>query len=234
MLDHWYHYLATSDVWFARLARRVYRSVENFSVPAPRPIVRPLLTIILCVRAIYFFVARVFFCEPLFKAYCKRHGRNLHTGPYLHWIQGKGEIVLGDGVTIDGKCSFAFASRYTARPMLIIGHYTGIGHNCAFTIGRQIKIGDHCRIAADVRMFDSPGHPTDPVARLAHLPAAPEDVRSITIGDNVWIGRNAIIYPGVTIGNDSTVGMGAVVLNDVPSKTVVVGNPARQVRSVGK
>jgi acetyltransferase-like isoleucine patch superfamily enzyme len=234
MLGRYYNYLVVSDHWSARLVRRVYRLIENLSVPAPRFVVRPLLAIILSIRAIYYFVARFFFCEPLFKAYCTQYGRNLHTGVYLHWVQGRGEIILGDNVTIDGKCSFAFAARYSQKPSLIIGNDTGIGHNCSFTIGRQITIGNRCRIAGDVRMFDSPGHPTDPAARAAGLPADPADVRPITIGDNVWIGASAIIYPGVTIGNDSVIGMGAVVMSDIAEQTIVAGNPARQIRVFSK
>lgn len=82
-------------------------------------------------------------------------------------------------------------------------------------------------------MFDTPGHPSDPAARLEGQPARPEDVRSIEIGNNVWIGSSSIIYPGVVIGEDSVVAMGSVVVNSVPSKVIVAGNPARQVARVG-
>jgi chloramphenicol O-acetyltransferase type B len=54
------------------------------------------------------------------------------------------------------------------------------------------------------------------------------------IEDNVWIGRNAIIFPGVRIGEGSVVAMGTVVMNSIPPNTVVAGNPARQIRSLAK
>ena len=49
----------------------------------------------------------------------------------------------------------------------------------------------------------------------------------VTIGRNVWIGTRAIILPGVTIGDHSVIGAGAVVSRDVPDRAVVVGSPAR-------
>jgi acetyltransferase-like isoleucine patch superfamily enzyme len=151
---------------------------------------------------------------------------------FLHWVQGRGNLILGDHVLIDGKCSFAFAARFSEKPTLRIGDNTGIGHQCSFTVGKEISIGRDCRIATDVMIFDSPGHPADPAARLAGLPTDPDEVRPVFIEDNVWIGRRAIIMPGVTIGHGSVVASGAVVMTNVPPNTLVAGNPARQIRKV--
>jgi acetyltransferase-like isoleucine patch superfamily enzyme len=227
-----YRFIALSDNSFARMLRKSYWAVNTFVLPAPPAITRPLLALFLLLRSIYYFFVRVFFCEPLFKAYCTRFGRNLRTDVYLHWVQGKGDLIIGDDVLIDGKCTFLFAVRYCERPTLIIGDHTGVGHNCSFTIGKQITIGRHCRIAGNVQIFDSPGHPADPAARLADQPVDPDEVRPVTIGDNVWVGNNAIIFPGVTIGEGSIVSIGSVVMASVPPNTMVAGNPARQVRSL--
>jgi acetyltransferase-like isoleucine patch superfamily enzyme len=116
----------------------------------------------------------------------------------------------------------------------MLGDGTGIGHNCSFTIGKQITIGRHCRIASGVSMFDTPGHPSDPEARLAGLPARTEEVVPISIGNNVWIGSRSIIYPGVTVGDGSVVAMGSVVMSNVAPNVLVAGNPARQVRSLAR
>jgi acetyltransferase-like isoleucine patch superfamily enzyme len=175
---------------------------------------------------------RVFFCEPFFKAYCTRYGRNVHTGVFLHWIKGRGELIIGDNVRIDGKCSFSFAARFSEQPTLIIGDNTGIGHACSFRIGKKVVIGRHCRIAGNVSIFDSPGHPADPIARIAGSPPTDDEVRPVVIEDNVWIGERAIIVPGVTIGQGSVVAAGAVVMMDVPPNTMVAGNPARQFRKL--
>jgi maltose O-acetyltransferase len=71
-------------------------------------------------------------------------------------------------------------------------------------------------------------HPLDPAARREGW----EQGAPITIGNSVWIGGAAVICPGVTIGDEAVVGAGAVVTRDVPAGAVVVGNPARVVRSV--
>jgi maltose O-acetyltransferase len=83
-----------------------------------------------------------------------------------------------------------------------------------------------------VRMLDAPGHPTDPAARRAGLPAPQDKVQPIVIGDNVWIGAYATICPGVVIGDGCVVGTASVVTKSVPPYTVVAGNPARPIRNL--
>jgi acetyltransferase-like isoleucine patch superfamily enzyme len=219
--------LATSQGSLARLLRWTYRAINNFAVPAPRIVVKPLLWLFLLVRNSYYFAARVFICEPLFKAYCTKYGRNLHTDCHFHWVSGKGDIILGDNVTMDGKISIGFASRFSDHPTLQIGDNTGIGHGCIFTIGKLISIGSNCNLSGDITIMDSNAHRTDPVARLALEPPAPEEVRPVIIRDRVWIGRQCIIFPGVKIGEGSVISAGSIVRTHVPPYSVVAGNPAK-------
>ncbi|NLS95780.1 MAG: acyltransferase [Planctomycetaceae bacterium] len=222
-------FLATSDHPFARMGRNVRRWMRNLSLPAPRIVVKPMLWCFLAIRNTYYFVMRVFICEPLFKAYCTKYGNNLHTGVFIHWVMGKGNIIIGDNVTIDGKCSFIFSSRYCDMPKLEIGHRTGVGANCSFVVGKHIHIGEDCMIAGGTSFFDSNGHPADPDARKAKRPPSAEEVRPIEIGDNVWIGNNSTIFPGVRIGEGSIVSARSVVRTQVRPYTVVAGNPARKI-----
>ncbi len=60
----------------------------------------------------------------------------------------------------------------------------------------------------------------------------PEYGKSITIGDDVWVGGGVIILPGITIGEHAVVGAGSVVTKDVAPYTVVAGNPAKMVRKL--
>jgi acetyltransferase-like isoleucine patch superfamily enzyme len=223
-----YKFLATSDHPVARAARGLRRGIQGLTLPAPRLLVKPMLWSFLGLRSVYYLGKRLLICEPLFKAYCQRYGRGIRTGVYIHWVQGKGDIILGDHVLIDGKCNFSFASRFSPRPTLTIGDATVVGHNCRFTVGKEITIGRHCLIASDVWIFDSPGHPADPDARLAGLPPAPTEVRPIVIEDNVWIGSRSIICPGVTIGTGSIVSAGSIVASDVPANTLMAGNSLRR------
>lgn len=88
-----------------------------------------------------------------------------------------------------------------------------------------VTIGDDCFIGPSVSIYTA-CHSTDPVERNTRY----EWAKPVTIGNNVWIGGNATILPGVTIGDNVTVGAGSVVVKDVPSNTVVVGNPAKVVK----
>jgi acetyltransferase-like isoleucine patch superfamily enzyme len=224
-----YHQIAKSDTETARALRRLIKGVNTFSIPAPKALTRPALLAYLAARSGYSFGKRVFVVQPLFSAYTTRCGKNLRTGDQLHWVQGQGDIIVGDDVWIDGKCTFTFASSYAERPTLEIGDGTGIGNDTEFSIGKRITIGKHCIISGYTRFFDSNGHPSDPVERRALKPLPPDQVRPITLGDDVWIGKGCIIFPGVRIGEGAIVSGGSVVRRHVPPYAVVAGNPAQLV-----
>lgn len=92
-----------------------------------------------------------------------------------------------------------------------------------------VTIGDDCFIGPSVNIYTA-CHSTDPVERNTRN----EWAKPVIIGNNVWIGGNATILPGVTIGDNVTIGAGSVVVNDVPSNTVAVGNPAKVVKRIGE
>jgi maltose O-acetyltransferase len=91
----------------------------------------------------------------------------------------------------------------------------------------KIVIGDDVQIGSNVQLL-TPTHPTDAQLRRAKWEAA----KPITIGDDAWLGGGAIVLAGVVVGENAVVGAGAVVTKDVPPNTVVMGNPARVVRSL--
>jgi acetyltransferase-like isoleucine patch superfamily enzyme len=219
--------LATSDRLAPRLLRRGYRALRAFSVPAPRIVTKPLLWLILALREGYQFAARVFICEPLFKASCKKYGARLRTDCHLHYVQGAGDIVLGDDVWFDGRVTINFAARFADHPLLEVGDKTAVGNQTEFRIGKRISIGQNCNLSGWTILMDSNGHPVDPALRWAGRPPDPEDVRPIVIGDGVWIGLRCIIFPGVRIGEGSIVSAGSIVRTHVPPYSVVAGNPAK-------
>jgi acetyltransferase-like isoleucine patch superfamily enzyme len=219
--------LATSQNFFPRILRRAYRAVHSFGLPAPRVVTRPVLWLFVAFRESYQFALRVFFCEPLFKAYCKSYGRNLRTDCHMHYVQGAGDIVLGDDVRLDGRITITFAARFADRPLLDIGNKTQVGHHCEFRIGKKISIGENCNLSGGTILMDSNGHPGDPELRWAGRAPEPDDVRPIEIKDGVWIGLRCIIFPGVKIGEGSIVSAGSIVRTHVPPYSVVAGNPAR-------
>jgi maltose O-acetyltransferase len=90
-----------------------------------------------------------------------------------------------------------------------------------------ITIGDDVQIGPSVQLL-TPTHPIDAEARRAKW----ESARPIVIGTNVWLGGGVIVLPGVSIGENTVVGAGAVVTRDLPANVVAIGNPARVARSV--
>jgi acetyltransferase-like isoleucine patch superfamily enzyme len=219
--------LATSQGRFARFVRWVRYFGTNFALPAPKIVVKPLLWLFVAMRGAYWFVKRVFVCDLINKAQIKKYGRNLHTDCHVHWIQGKGDIILGDNVWLNGSIGITFAARFSDHPTLEIGDNTGIGHGCMFTIGKLISIGKNCNLSGDIHVMDTNGHDTDPTPRWAMMPPNPEDIRPVLIRDGVWIGRRCIIFPGVKIGEGSVISAGSVVRTHVPPYSVVAGNPAK-------
>ncbi len=222
-----YRFLATSDADAAKAVRRLYHRLVTFSIPAPKGIFKPLLMGYVSGRTAYHFGLRVLVCQPLFTAYCAKVGKNFRTGDFLHWVQGQGDIIIGDDVWLDGKSTITFASSFSERPTLEIGDNTAIGHDTSFSIGKRITIGKNCNISGATAIFDSNGHPSDPVARRQHAAPDADQVRPVTIGDDVWIGKGCIIFPGVRIGDCAIISAGSVVRRHVPAYGVVAGNPAQ-------
>lgn len=88
-----------------------------------------------------------------------------------------------------------------------------------------IRIGEDCQIGPGVQLL-TPTHPVEPGPRRDKV----EGSAPIALEDNVWLGGGVIVTPGVTIGENTVVGAGAVVTKDLPPNVVAVGNPARVIR----
>ncbi len=126
------------------------------------------------------------------------------TGPtLLHCFDG-GRIVFGD----DAGCSFAT-----------------ISSRSSVTLGNRVALG------ANTRIYDHDFHPVDPVLR-ARDACSNVTTRPVSIGDDVFVGAQALILKGVTIGARAVIGAGAVVARDVPEGEIWAGNPARAVGKV--
>jgi len=110
---------------------------------------------------------------------------------------------------------------------ITIGARTFVNYNLTALDVAAITIGEDCQIGPNVQLL-TPTHPLEPEPRRDKLEAA----RPIAIGNNVWLGGGVIVLPGVSIGDNSVIGAGAVVTKDVPADVVAVGNPARAVRTL--
>jgi len=104
------------------------------------------------------------------------------------------------------------------------GAHVFVNFGCVFLDGGTITIGAHTRIAPGVHIYTA-GHPLNAEDRLQW-----EKVSPVTIGENVWIGGHATICAGVSIGDRSVIGAGAVVVKDIPPDVLAVGNPCVPVK----
>ncbi|AUI65247.1 MULTISPECIES: sugar O-acetyltransferase [Glaesserella] len=102
-------------------------------------------------------------------------------------------------------------------------------YNCTMLDCAKITIGDNVMFAPNVSLFTAM-HPIDAEKRNSGI----EFAMPITIGNNVWVGGNAVIMPNVTIGNNVVIGAGSVVTKDIPDNCVAVGNPCRVLRAINE
>jgi acetyltransferase-like isoleucine patch superfamily enzyme len=129
---------------------------------------------------------------------------------------------LGDRSVIEDYCCVN-----NAVGDIVIGNDTRIGlHN---TVIGPVRIGNQVNIAQNVLLSGLSHNFSDPLIPICQQGVS---TRPIVIEDDVWIGGNATILPGVHIGRHSVIGAGSVVTKDVPAYTVVVGNPARILKQI--
>jgi maltose O-acetyltransferase len=98
---------------------------------------------------------------------------------------------------------------------------------CVFLDVCPITVGDRCLLGPSVHIYTAT-HPLDAASRAE----GKEYGKPVTVGDDVWIGGQAVLNPGVEVGDRSVVASGAVVTNDVPAGVVVQGNPAEVVKEL--
>jgi len=129
----------------------------------------------------------------------------------------------GDGVHIRPPFHLEYGTRVS------IGARTFFNYDCVMLDVAPVTIGAACQVASRVQ-FVTPTHPIDPGPRRTGW----ESAKPIVVGDNVWLSAGVIVCPGVTIGDDTVVGAGAVVTRDLPAGVVAMGVPARVLREIGE
>ena len=150
-----------------------------------------------------------------------------HTSPadqekrqeLLKGLLGKceGRVFIEDGVHMSYGCHLFLEGSFYAN------------FNLSVVDDANIYIGDKTMIGPNVTLCTT-GHPAYPLYRemVAHYSLP------IHIGRNVWIGSNAVVLPGVTIGDNSVIGAGSVVTKDIPADVVAMGSPCRVVRKINE
>ena len=108
-----------------------------------------------------------------------------------------------------------------------IGENFYANHNLIILDGNKVSFGDNVFIAPNCGFYTA-GHPLDYRQRNQGL----EYAKPIRVGNNVWIGGNVVVLPGVTIGDNCVIGAGSIVTKDIPENTVAVGNPCKVIKNI--
>lgn len=110
---------------------------------------------------------------------------------------------------------------------IIVGKNFYANFNLVILDEAPVTFGDNVFIAPNCAFYTA-GHPLSPEERNKGL----EYAHPITVGNNVWIGGNVSVLPGVTIGDNCVIGAGSVVVRDIPANSVAVGNPCKVVKTI--
>ena len=171
--------------------------------------------------------------ERLFH-FCKEKG--YHIASFVH----PSCLISPDAQIGEGNI---FLENILIQPFVKIGNgnlfwdHVAISHNetigdfntMAGGVGLSgfIKIGNNCQMAPNVAIYTA-GHPVHPVSRNSMY----EYGKEVTIGDNVWLGGNTVVCPGVHIGSNVVIGAGSVVTKDIPDWCIAAGNPCKVLRRI--
>jgi len=157
----------------------------------------------------------------------QRHSRQLNAIPnedadqrFALLSELLGKIGSGTQIKSPFMCDYGVHIR--------IGRNGFVNYGCVFLDCNLITIGDDAQIGPGVHIYTAV-HPVDPASRNTGLEAA----KPVIIGNNVWLGGCCVICPGVSIGDNSVIGAGSIVVRDIPANCVAAGNPCRVMREIG-
>lgn len=211
----------------ARLAYQAYRKLIEYDIPDTQA-TKMLFGGLYVGHHIFVDAAEwatsKFMYAPMLRARCEFAGTGLNvTAP--PYIRGHAKITIGSGCTFS---SFSLhTGRFVDKPELSFGDDCFVAGQVQFTLNKRITIGNHVLIAGRADIQDSDGHPSDPSRRIRGEDMDEGDIAPVTIMDYAWIGRDAHVLKGVTIGRGAVVAAGSVVVSDVPEGAIAMGVPAR-------
>lgn|GEM_PF-809627 len=155
-------------------------------------------------------------------------GGNLYLGTgKISKDDAKSRLVMEKNTKLILKNSYVFTCGadilLKENAVLSLGE-SWTNYNCQIRCGNKIEIGNNCTFGRHVSILDSDFHVIKEGNKILN-PSKP-----VIIADNVWIGHNAIILKGVTVGEGAVVAAGSVVTKDVPPHSIVAGNPAKVIK----
>lgn len=154
-------------------------------------------------------------------------------------LGSKSNVLLGNRVV----CRGIVRVENVKPARLEIGDETYIGDDCIISCMEEVVIGNWVSISHGVHIFDNASHPSDAAMRrhdvlvISSRTAGPRPLVAtapVRIGNDAWLGFNAVVLMGVTIGEGSIIAPGSVVTQNIPEYTFAAGNPARIISRVAR
>ena len=178
-----------------------------------------------------FFVLRVRyinkFNSSLRSQWLKLKGMHIGNGTsmpkvFTTWAH---QVSIGKNCNLEHNIYFHYDGMWKSGPSIIIGDNAFIGFGCEFNVTKKVTIGNDCLIASGCKFIDH-NHGVA-LSELMRLQSCPSD--EIFIGNNVWLGVNAVILKGVTIGDGAIIAAGAVLNKSVGANEIWGGIPAKKI-----
>lgn len=162
-------------------------------------------------------------------------GKSVHAVPKLS-LKNVKYMSFGDRCYFGPNCRIEAWDKYndvSYNPKIVFGKDVRINSTCHIGCINYIEIGDQCLFGSHVMIIDH-SHGKNDVNELAIHPSLRNlySKGDIVLGKRCWIGENAVILPGVHVGDETIIGANAVVTKSIPKRCVVAGNPARIVRKI--
>jgi acetyltransferase-like isoleucine patch superfamily enzyme len=135
----------------------------------------------------------------------------------------RGKAVIGDGFRASGRRAAVYI-KVEKGGSLSVGNKLGMNGGTMIEVFHEVRIGNNLKMGPYASIIDDSRHETEPGVVRYKGP--------IIIGNNVWLSQNAIVLPGVSIGDGSVIGANSVVTHDIPPYSLAVGSPARVVKKL--
>jgi acetyltransferase-like isoleucine patch superfamily enzyme len=166
--------------------------------------------------------------RPVRWAYWSLQGMRIGKGTFFRSLHVKWphQVKIGRNCIIEYGVYFHFDGIYCPGPSIVIGDDCFIGSGCEFNITAGIEIGNKVLIGSGCRFVDH----NHGIALGIPMRSQPNTAAVITVEDDTWIGANAVILAGVSIGAGAVIAAGAVVTQPVPGNAIAGGVPAKILR----
>lgn len=183
-----------------------------------------------------YILQKIYLLILLRKKNIKLNGKIFLNGLPIIDIKNGSDLLIGRNVTLNSRNRGYHVNLFGPVKIMAdqfgavikIGDGTRIHGACIHSTG-FIEIGSNCLIAGNCQIFDSNGHELS-FENVGQRINTKGKSKPIKIGDNVWIGANSIILPGVEIGSGSVIGANSVVSKSVPPMCLAAGNPAKIIK----